>query len=669
MRAAAVVLILGAALWSPAASVAAGPVNPADFTELSLEELMAIPVYAASGYEQEAADAPSRVSVITREQIRAFGYRTIAEALAGQGGIFTSYDRQYTYVGVRGFAPPGDYNTRILLLLNGQRLNEELYSSPSLGTDGLVDIGLVERIEIVRGPGSSLYGSNAFLATVNVITRSGDDVAGGEVEGFAASHETFAGRLSYGRAFGVDGAVLVSGTLMRSAGQDLYFAAFDAPETNDGRAEGIDGTDAASLYLGAAAAGFEVQGAFKQRVKEVPTAPWETMFNEPGLELDERWFVGGLSWKGEVSGAGEVAARLFFQDYRYDGTYPYDWAEEGDEGPVKVRNLDYARSSSWGAELRFVTEALARNKLHAGLEFRDQFRLDQRTGDEGDAPYLDSRQDGEVYGAYLQDEIRLAGWAAVSVGLRYDRLEPMGAEELSPRVGLVVRPGPGTTVKVLYGEAFRSPNAYELYYDDGDVTQKASPGLSSESIRSYEAVLEQRLGNRLRATVAAYHWVIEDLVTQTVDPEDGLLVFENLDRAVADGLELELLGSLPGGVVASALYGYTDAEDDSSGERLVNSPRHLAALRARVPLAGERFLLAPEVRYLGERRTVGGGTVDDALLASLHLTVRAGARWEATAGVVNLFDTSYADPVGNEHEMDSIEQDGRIWRVAVTARF
>jgi len=143
-----------------------------DVMDLNPEELKSVQVYSASMYLQSDREAPSSVTVITAEQIRQFGYRTLADALRSVRGFDVTYDRNYAYVGVRGFSRPGGYNDQILLLINGHRLNDNVYDQAHLDSDFPLDVDLIERIEIVRGPSSSLYGTSAFLAVINVITKT-----------------------------------------------------------------------------------------------------------------------------------------------------------------------------------------------------------------------------------------------------------------------------------------------------------------------------------------------------------------------------------------------------------------------------------------------------------------------------------------------------------------
>src|SRR3954452_11166967 len=164
--------------------------HPADVADASIEELGRIKVYTASKHLQSGTDAPSSVTVITADEIQKHGYRTLADILQTVRGFFVTYDRNYSSLGVRGFARPGDLNTRVLLLVDGHRLNDNIYDEAMLGTEFPVDIDLISRIEVIRGPVSSLYGSNALVAVVNIITRRGRNLNGLELSSEAASFNT-----------------------------------------------------------------------------------------------------------------------------------------------------------------------------------------------------------------------------------------------------------------------------------------------------------------------------------------------------------------------------------------------------------------------------------------------------------------------------------------------
>ncbi len=119
---------------------------------------MNIQVYSASKEMQSISDALSSVTVVTADQIQKHGYRTLAEILQSVSGFYITNDRDYRFVGVRGFGRLGDSNNRILVLIDGHRINDNVFGEPYLGTEFLVDVDLIERVEIIRGPSSSLYG-------------------------------------------------------------------------------------------------------------------------------------------------------------------------------------------------------------------------------------------------------------------------------------------------------------------------------------------------------------------------------------------------------------------------------------------------------------------------------------------------------------------------------
>ena len=207
----------------PAAAQDAPPAKPPeDLSKLSLEQLVELDidsVYAASSYAQKITEAPSSITIITRDEIDRFGYRTLADILRSVRGFYVTNDRNYSYLGVRGFNRPGDYNARVLLLVDGHRLNDNVFGSALIGTEFPLDVDLIERVEIIRGPSSSLYGTSAFFAVINVITKRADRLRGVDVSGTVGSFGTRQGRVTYGQTFASGAQMLLSGSAYDSDGQ------------------------------------------------------------------------------------------------------------------------------------------------------------------------------------------------------------------------------------------------------------------------------------------------------------------------------------------------------------------------------------------------------------------------------------------------------------------
>jgi outer membrane receptor for ferrienterochelin and colicins len=178
---------------------------------MPLEALGKLEVYSASKFSQKASNAPASVSIITASDIQYFGYRTFDEILRSVTGFYVTYDRNYAYVAARGFGLTGDYNSRVLLLIDGHRINDNIYGSSPVGTDFPIPLDFIERIEIVRGPSSSLYGTNAFFGVVNIITNNGHDVEGVRLSTEVRSLQTYQGTGVFGRRYDNGLEVLVSG--------------------------------------------------------------------------------------------------------------------------------------------------------------------------------------------------------------------------------------------------------------------------------------------------------------------------------------------------------------------------------------------------------------------------------------------------------------------------
>jgi iron complex outermembrane receptor protein len=652
----------------------AAPLAVVSLETMTLEELINIPVYAASRYEQKVTEAPASVTIVTSEQIRRYGWRTMTDILGSVRGFYVNKDRNYDSVGVRGFLRPGDFNLRILQLVDGHRMNDPVYGQSSFGRDFPVDVDLIDRVEIVRGPTSSLYGSNAFFAVVNVITRRGRSLKGVELSGEAARYDAYKGRATFGSDRSGGPEVLLSATGYKGGGSDLFFPEFADPATNNGIASGMDGERQAGFFGSASLGDFDVRGAYSSRMKEVPTASYETIFNDPRFKTwDDRAWV-DLSWRKAFGDRTEANARGYYDWYHYYGDYPFAGEDNTVVPPLAYTyiNKDGARSQWYGAELLLSHRFGDSHRVTGGGEFRSAIQLKQWNYDENPySLYLDDRRTEQLYALFLQDEIALGGGFTLNAGLRHDHYSTFGGTT-NPRLSLLWTPRTGTTLKLLYGSAFRAPNAYEMFYNDGGVSQLANPDLTPETIRTYEAVLEQSVGENIRFTVTGFHNRIKSLISQeTFDPADpnSPLIFRNSGETWAAGGEAEIEGK-SSGVEGRLSYTWVDTENRSTGEWLSNSPRQLVKGQFSTSFRGGRIVPALDVRYTGPRRTLAGNVTGGHTVVNFTMSGRKLLPWlEVSASVYNLFDKSYADPGGGEHTQDTIPQDGRSFRVKATASF
>lgn len=658
---------VAAGLLLLAAAATASPVALGDLTELPLEQLLTLEVSTASKFAQPLREAPSAVTVITAADIRAYGYRTLADILRSVPGLYVTDDRNYSYVGARGFSRPGDYNTRILLLVDGYRVNEGIYDGAYVGTEGLVDVGLIERVEFAPGPGSAIYGGNAFFGVVNVITRNGKEMDGTELVAAAGSYDSYGGRVSYGQrtAAGLD--VLVSASGYASEGQDLYFPEFDDPATNNGVAVDLDSDRNKRFFAKLAWQEFSFETGYSSRTKDIPTAAFFQTFNQPGSRTTDNQYFASLRYEHALASTLDLQAMAYYGRYEYEGQYMYPAA-----------NRDRALGDWWGTELRLLTTAFAGHKLLVGGEYRhDMHRDEENYESDPFTVYLWDNRSKRGYAVYAQDEWSVTGSTIVNLGVRHD-----GSDEdessTNPRLALIQKFGDRTTAKLLYGTAFRSPNAYEKYYVTDSGKYKTNPDLGPEDTRTFELVLDHYLDSDFRVSASVFSYQIENLISLTTDPSDGLLVFKNIGEVSTRGVELQAERAWVGGTRLRASYSHQQGEDESTGQWLPNSPDHLAKLNLTVPLAPKWFA-GLEWQYVSERLSPSGARVD--AYSVTNLTLRADQlvkNLEIAASVFNLFDEEYADPASEEHGddtlpvpryLDEIPQNGRNFHLKLTYRF
>jgi iron complex outermembrane receptor protein len=644
-----------------AATVSAQGAPPAavpNLEALDLEQLMEIEVVvAASKRSQPTGDVPSSVSIVTAAEIKAHGYRTLADVLKTVAGFYISNDRNYSFVGVRGFERPGDYNSRVLLLVNGLRTNDPVYDASGIGEEFLVDIDLIERVEVIRGPSAAIYGSNAFFAVINVVTRAGASLQGAELAASGASFGTWAGRASYGKSFATGLDVLVSASLSDSVGRRLYFPEYDDPSTHNGISEGADGERSRKLLATVSKGSFSFQASSLSREKHIPTGAYGTVFADPRTKTVDALNLASLSYNRSFSSGSSLTARVHGGSWLYEGDYPY--APELDVS----RDEDYGEW--WGADVD-GTRRFGRHFLTVGGEYRDNYRQDLRTLDrEPLVVYTDLKSGSKRWGAFVQDEIKLMDPLTLYAGLRYDRYESFGSM-VSPRAGLIYRPDSATTVKLLAGRAFRAPSEFELYYESSDYAP--NPGVRPERIETLELVAQRVIGGRAQFTVAAFQNRLSALVTQFVGA-DGRLVFENVGDIESKGIEFGLRVNRGHGPTGQATYSIQRTVDRATDVRLSNSPGQMADLEILAPL-GKRLSAGLDAQYVSRRRTIRGNTARSYTLTNLSLLApRILGHFDVSATVYNLFDVEYGVPWGEDVLQEIIQQDGRSFRVKTTLRF
>ena len=632
--------------------------------DLSLEDLKHVQVYSASMYLQSDHQAPSAITVITADQIRKFGYRTLGDALRSVRGFDITYDRNYTTIDVRGFSRPGGYNDQVLLLINGHRLNDNVYGSAQLGTEFPLDVDLIERIEIVRGPSSSLYGSNAFIAVINVIARNPESIDGFELSGEGGGFTTYRVRSTVaGTYHGVEG--IFSGTLYNSDGAvRLFFPVFNTPATNNGYALNADRDSSRSFFSTLHFGDFTLSAVGSRREKGIPTASYNQRFNDNRAQtVDSSGFL-NLEYKRTIPHNAEFIANAYFDRTLYHGVYVFPPDGEAENALLE----DASHGECLGFNARVAKTLWQRHKAAIGAEFRDNLSQVQTTYHLH--PFqsgLDDRRSSREWGVYVQDEFMLAKNLILNAGVRHDKYPPYGGTT-NPRLALIYSPRQATTLKWLYGQAFRAPSDYELYYTD-HITQEANPRLQAEKIRTGEMIWEQDLGATFRLALSAFANQITDLINQQIDPQNGFIFFKTVHGVHSQGLEMELSAKTRGGIEGRASC-TLQSVDPSLTYGLVGAPSQLIKANLAFPVAKRRFHLGVELQSTGSRTTLEATKLDGYVISNFTISSRQFASgFRVSASLYNVFNTRYYDPVGAEIRGAAVQQNGRDFRVQLLHTF
>ena len=645
------------------AVTAAAQEQAKDLGEASLEELGNIQVYSASKHMQSSNDAPSAVTVITADEIQKYGYRTLADILENVRGFYITSDRDYSFVGVRGFGRLGDSNNRILVLIDGHRINDNVFGEPYLGSEFLVDVDLIERIEIIRGPSSSLYGADAFFAVINVITRKPSQLTGVELSFASASLGTYNGRASYGGQYrGID--TMLSATFYNSQGPNLFFPQFDSPATNYGITRNTDYESFQHVLATISFHGFTLQGLFSARDKEVPTGYYGALFNDSQTQNYDHHQYFDLSYQYSVGEKWDLTARTSYDQARLQA--PVGYSTGLPDGSTTVDT--YSFRGNWSdCEAKLSATLLEKHKITLGTEIIDNLRQDQGSYTALGNVFVAVPATSVVWALYGQDEFAIFHKLTLSAGLRYDHYSNFGGTT-NPRLGLIYHLSRPTTLKLLYGTAFRAPEPFEL--DPDYAGFENSLQLKPEAIRSAEGVVEQGVGQHLTLSGSVFRNWISNLITLETDPSNSLDVYQNFEKANSTGVEVELNAHLASGLQGRASYSYTDAEQPVTHQILANSPQHLGKLNLSYPVMRQQLFASLDAQYTSSVQTLAGNTVSS--FSVVNFTVLGhtmGKHVDLSASVYNAFNKKYFNPGRPEDPEDSIQQDGRTFRIKLTGRF
>lgn len=474
-------------------------------------------VVAATKRRVSVQKAPSIASVIGASEIRRAGARTLVDALRLVPGLETSLDTLgSTRLAVRGkrSAP------QVLVMLDGMTLNDVYDGSPLLD----LPAGMIERIEVIRGPGSALYGTNAFAGTVNVVTRQESELTAALLGGSYATagaetivaignkpflHLYAHGERSDGPAFAIEA------DRLSSRGQGL--AGGPRGETEAWRQGATAGLTLTRPDVFRAGDRLQLQARTMLRRAGPYFGPFDTLAPDATVARDEGSLQG--TWDARWTSGMEVTTRVYGLQRAVDRDLQlspdgYTTGDQDGDGDPEVfpegqRRRERYLSRMAGAETQLRFSATARDTFTAGaqMEWAALPSYSLVTNEENGAyrgpelanyrevPLRQRDESRAVLGLFLQEEREIASGLGLTVGVRHDQYTDFGGTT-NPRAGVVWSPSEALTFKLLYGTAFRAPTFQELYDRTEEDLRGAFIGnedLEPETIRTAEVGAEARM--------------------------------------------------------------------------------------------------------------------------------------------------------------------------------
>ncbi|MFZ5478024.1 MAG: TonB-dependent receptor plug domain-containing protein [Myxococcota bacterium] len=681
------------------------PFTEPDDSELyRLEERI---VTVAARYAQAVEEAPAIVTVVTDREIRERGYRTLADLLREVPGVYVTVSNESRKLAWFRGVTSAD-NNKILLLVDGVPWYDGVYTHAFI--DAYLPLDNVRQVEIIKGPGSAIYGTNAFAGVINVVTYTPEDLTGAFVRvtggtGFSAGVSAVAGQ-----PFEIGDTPAAVGAYAR-----VHDEEGDGLEvTPKGRAN-VTGTDpelamnaGVRLDVGRLGLRFDaVEYRHTYFVNEQDDA-LDVFTQDPGdfwLKYHDQF--ARAQYRVDVGPDVQIVPRLTWQ--RHDDPGQYAWFDD----PVTECDTAGICDTSWSTTLVETYKVTELFGLSVDFTARPGWAHVVVGGVGGDLNHVariedvtyedrshDPVTDGTYYApetwigsgfAYAQDTWTAMRFLEVTAGARLDYHQYYGAFP-SPRLGVLLLPGGGAVVKVLYGRAFRAPTARELLVavskdpDTGENNFTAgNPDLAPESIHTVESEASATFGPA-KARLAAYFSSVDGQIDKVTgdDPKLGDLYYDNTGGSTIVGAEAEGRVTFAPWEFGGS-YSYTHAVDRDTGNLQYEFPEHVAHVRAGWQ-AADVLRANVSVDVIGPRPreawTPDSKLEDGPAFALVNLGLATGAigRVRVDAAITNLLDTKYETLVarddanrteddGSATYTNDIAGEGRMFRAGVEVEF
>ena len=578
-------------------------------------------VVTATKHETPAEQLGATVSVITGEELRTYNYDRVEEALRTVPGVEiqrSGTPGKATNVRIRGADP-----NQVQVLVDGLRVK-----SPTLGSADLSEISLdaIERIEIVRGPQSTLYGADAIGGVVNIITKKGQGPVRGSTWVEGGSYNTFRESANVQGGLGRFNFNL-SGSRLDTGGQ---FPNDDSEQTSVAGRIGYDFPWKGELSL---------TGRYTRLDLDLPiNQTFPRVILDPNAQSQTEAYLANLAYTQDVLAWWHLKAR-----------YGQWWNNQGFQNspppPTDLVTISQIDTRRVEGELINSFDITKWNTLTVGGERRSEFG---RATTLGDAPSR-FHQELNTTSLYGQDELRILDRVFLGGGVRWDDSDVFGEAVTGRASAAVLFRETGSKVRFAWGTGFRAPTINDLAFPGF-----GNPTLKPETSESYEIGADQKLWkNRIRTGLTFFHNRFQDLIQFVFDPTAPFQFLpKNVGRAQTEGVESYFEIDPVDWMTLYVNYTYTDTEDLSTGDQLRRFPRHrwntgvTVTPVERLTLFAQARVVSSQVEIPGEARNPGYHVIDAG--GTLRLLGRTSfmERLELTARVQNLTDERYSEVLG-----------------------
>ncbi len=645
----------------------------------------------ATRHKTPIRKAPSIVTVITDEEIKNSGYRTFVEILRMVPGfeILKNGTLGSVAPAVRGF----EGANKVRVMLNGHFVNNPLRGDAFTLFDDF-PVENIKRIEIIRGPGSAMYGENAFLAVINIVTFDAKNVDGVKVSSGYGSFDTKEGNITFGKSYG---AVGISG-LVRYRETDGFDGVVESDVLqNRGRVQ--DWRREYDLNLKITYKGFYGEGLYINK-NQGPFIGPQLALND-GSDVENNYVFAEVGYRKTFEEKFTLKPRIYYDQFDRNA-----YIEALPEGATISLDTDGDRISDTfetypdgfdinskviervvGTEIPFDYKLFDGNLLTLGTEYRlinqdnthflsnvhpvTSEPLDSLQNFSDSYPQIDDAT-RHIWSFYMQDAWDITDALNLTVGVRHDQYSDFGGAT-SPRLGLTWAFMKNASLKLLYGEAFRAPSFAEMHaiYQRNSIIQ-GNEDLDPEIIRTYEVGLSYQFHKYVTSSLNYFNNDVKDLIVlrSIFDDNVRVLRYENYGDARVQGIEMETRIDLAKGNYLFMNYTFQEPEDDD-GNDLPFVAKHKGNFGVNVQpwkyinTNISTFVSGSRTREVDDRR-------DDLpayALVNLSLIGKEFFRTMEVQGTVfNLLDKDYSDP-GPISIPDDLPRPGRTFFIGLSYQF